>query len=570
MFVSPESRDTNYTSTFYFKTQAFERGLKTLGIMLKHLLLISALLCWTLQGYSQIDSIDDQLDDMPRNEETIVWLLKSIDKLNTSDNVSQFYYANLAIKWSEEIGYKKGVAKGNNVLGTSYWTSDDYDNALKHYLIALSIVDEIKDVKSAAVLSVNIGIIYDELGQHEKALGYAKKGLAEFEKLGDESRISRSQMNLGVVHFYLNQFDSSLYYFNKVLDYRLAKQDTFGIALVYNNIASIQEQSDQTKESLENYLNARKWVQDKYESLRCDIYNGLGMSYLKMGQESLGMAYFDSTMVIADKIKQKHPKQVVYSFLKEHYYDKGQFAKAYDNLLLEAELEKEIRGEEVQKQAEVLQLQYEDEKKAKQLAVLGMEQSKEEAFNTILIIVSIAILVLAIIAIYTLRLRVRHSKLRESSLNTQLEQKNKELTSYTLNFIQKNELMTELTEGINDLKKKTDPSLIKELNRLNRIIDGNFRMDQEWENFKLMFEEVHRGFFINLRNAFPNLGNAEVKICALSRLNLNLKESASVLGISVDSVKTARYRLRKKLGLATEDNLTDFLTKFDEPALAVA
>jgi len=48
------------------------------------------------------------------------------------------------------------------------------------------------------------------------------------------------------------------------------------------------------------------------------------------------------------------------------------------------------------------------------------------------------------------------------------------------------------------------------------------------------------------------------------RLNLNLKESAPILGISPTSVKTARYRLRKKLGLSTEENLVDFLIQIDQ------
>ncbi len=78
-----------------------------------------------------------------------------------------------------------------------------------------------------------------------------------------------------------------------------------------------------------------------------------------------------------------------------------------------------------------------------------------------------------------------------------------------------------------------------------------------------MFEELHEGFFYKLKQHFPDLGNAELKLCALLRLNMNMKESSRVLGISSDSVKTARSRLRKKLGLNTEDNLVDFLISFD-------
>jgi DNA-binding CsgD family transcriptional regulator len=40
---------------------------------------------------------------------------------------------------------------------------------------------------------------------------------------------------------------------------------------------------------------------------------------------------------------------------------------------------------------------------------------------------------------------------------------------------------------------------------------------------------------------------------------------ASILNISPDSVKTARYQLRKKLQFASEENLTDFILYFKIP-----
>ena len=62
-----------------------------------------------------------------------------------------------------------------------------------------------------------------------------------------------------------------------------------------------------------------------------------------------------------------------------------------------------------------------------------------------------------------------------------------------------------------------------------------------------------------LKDYKPDLSNYELKLCALIRLNLNMKEMATILGISAESVKTARYRLRKKLALSREENLIDFI-----------
>ena len=148
-------------------------------------------------------------------------------------------------------------------------------------------------------------------------------------------------------------------------------------------------------------------------------------------------------------------------------------------------------------------------------------------------------------------------------MSNEVTAKNKEIASFTMSFLQKNQLMEELKEQINELKKTSDISTNKELSRINRIVDNTFKSDEERKTFQITFDQMHDGFFKDLKQAFPDVSNAELKLCALLRLNMNLKESAKILGIAVDSVKTARYRLRKKLGLKTEDNLVDFLIQFE-------
>jgi DNA-binding CsgD family transcriptional regulator len=46
---------------------------------------------------------------------------------------------------------------------------------------------------------------------------------------------------------------------------------------------------------------------------------------------------------------------------------------------------------------------------------------------------------------------------------------------------------------------------------------------------------------------------------AMMKMNLNTKEMASILNITPDSVKKARYRLRKKFELEPEASVEDYL-----------
>ena len=147
--------------------------------------------------------------------------------------------------------------------------------------------------------------------------------------------------------------------------------------------------------------------------------------------------------------------------------------------------------------------------------------------------------------------------LKEKQLNDKIEYKNKQLATHTLNIIQKNETLKELSKGITKIIRGSGGHSSSQLRQLLGLINYSFRKDKDWEEFKLYFEEVHTGFFENLIKYQPDLTSLELRHCALLRLNMSISESASLLGISPDSVKTARFRLKKKLNLESQQDLTD-------------
>jgi DNA-binding CsgD family transcriptional regulator len=153
---------------------------------------------------------------------------------------------------------------------------------------------------------------------------------------------------------------------------------------------------------------------------------------------------------------------------------------------------------------------------------------------------------------------LEHRKLREEELHGELEFRNRALTTYTLNLVQKNGMLDDVREVILDVLKQPD-NKEADLRKLIRLIDYSFTLDKDWDGFKTYFEQVHPEFFRKLKESFPQLTATELRLCALIRLSLSIKESATVLSISPDSVKVSRHRLRKKLALNTDDNLTQFI-----------
>ncbi len=139
-------------------------------------------------------------------------------------------------------------------------------------------------------------------------------------------------------------------------------------------------------------------------------------------------------------------------------------------------------------------------------------------------------------------------------LQSEVDNKNRELSNATMNLIRKNEALLSLKS---ELEKTELPS--QESDRLDRHIEAHLSGDKDWELFEAAFNQVHDAFFKKLKTQYPDLTTGDLRLAAFLKLNLSSKEVASLLGLSVRGVENKRYRLRKKMGLTESDNLTETL-----------
>lgn len=155
------------------------------------------------------------------------------------------------------------------------------------------------------------------------------------------------------------------------------------------------------------------------------------------------------------------------------------------------------------------------------------------------------------------------SALNLSEYNKKLiSKKNKELIENTLFLVKNNEFNQKLAMTLKELSESTTSK--KASNLINDIVsqlNQKIKTDS-WERFELSFNSVNDKFYQNLLNDFPNLTQTESKLCAFLKLGLSSKDISAIMYISPDSVKVARYRLRKKLALSKDDNLQAFLSKY--------
>lgn len=151
-------------------------------------------------------------------------------------------------------------------------------------------------------------------------------------------------------------------------------------------------------------------------------------------------------------------------------------------------------------------------------------------------------------------------KLEREKLQAELASKNRELANSAMSLVYKNELLQKLSQEIAKMKDSSGQSISDEQQRkIQHIITEGMNDERDWVLFENSFNDAHDSFFKKLKAKHPELVPNDLKLCAFLHMNMSSKEMASLLNISLRGVEIRRYRLRKKLNIPHDMNLTEFL-----------
>lgn len=154
-------------------------------------------------------------------------------------------------------------------------------------------------------------------------------------------------------------------------------------------------------------------------------------------------------------------------------------------------------------------------------------------------------------------------QLKNEKIEDELKSKSQELSQMMLSALDRNELITrvkrDLTKVQEDLlaadAKQASKRLAQMQNKLAQ--DANTRVD--WERFEQNFDIVNDSFMRKLQAKFPWISTNEKRLCVYIIMGMQNKEIAPLMNISVRGVEMLRYRLRKKMDMQREDDLTTAL-----------
>ncbi len=154
-------------------------------------------------------------------------------------------------------------------------------------------------------------------------------------------------------------------------------------------------------------------------------------------------------------------------------------------------------------------------------------------------------------------------KVRNDSLDNEVIHKSKELANITQSIIHKNSVFNEMKVDLKLMAEESKNLFVqKKIKGLIRKVDKNIADDQSHHVFQDNFDRVHENFISKIRKVHPELTSRDLKLCSYLRMNLTTKEIAPMLNITVRGLEISRYRLRKKMHLGRDVNLTQYILDF--------
>ncbi|MBN1115688.1 MAG: hypothetical protein JXA77_00665 [Bacteroidales bacterium] len=147
-------------------------------------------------------------------------------------------------------------------------------------------------------------------------------------------------------------------------------------------------------------------------------------------------------------------------------------------------------------------------------------------------------------------------------LGSQLDEKTHELAEINLQVAQKNEKLFTVHQQILDILPNASRENYKKLVQLRRSLEEDINQKENWKALETGINLTHDNFLQRFTEKYPKITHKDLKLVAYIRMNLSNKEIANLLNITLRSVESGRYRLRKRLDILKDINLNDFIMRF--------
>jgi len=564
------------------------------------------------------DSLLLELKNTQQNKEKSL-LLNELSKTFMGSNIdSSIYYSKEGLELASEIDYLLGIAENAASMGDYYVMYDSLNKAKEYYLLAniqFQELDKIFDVAQIFMVLGNIylaqgnysealmnyqksqriceendfsailphvhnntGIIYTRLGEKDKALIHLMKAYNGFKTLNLIDNMAHSVSGIAAIHLNNSKDSLAFSYYNEALKMFKEADNLTEASSIYNALGNYEFERGNYTQALDYYDEGYNQINKQNTEylgpkshLFVEILAYMGRVHFYLGNKQRAVKYLEESLLLA--LQNHYVNWIEFSTyeLSVIYENEGEFGKALDYYKIYEQYGDSILNESSIKRITQLEMQFEFDKNIKERELEDARkealQQRKELLYLLFIILGVFIAIVIFLMYLNqrsktsrLELKRQNLKLKHEKLQQELEYRNRELATNVMYLLRKNEFITSTAEKLTKAKihfKKENQKIIQDVVR-DLLLNSS---KDVWKEFEVRFQQVHSDFYDNLNQKFPDLTPNEKKVCAFLRLNMSTKDISAITYQSVRSINMARFRLRGKMGLVSDENLVVYLSK---------
>lgn len=462
--------------------------------------------------------------------------------------------------------------------------SYEYATACNYGLKALTFATNSDNQDLVAEINNSISRLFRIIGEYNNSIEYGTKALKYYQKTGNKKKELKTQLNLYTSLYLLGKKEEAITQLSECIPKIKRLNDPYLLTVAYTNLGAYYVQDSQKHKSFDFYKKALKISTPLDNSyITISIRHNIGAYYLRINQPDSSYKYLKEAETYYIKHDINERLSGIYAGLSLSFSQKKLYDSAYIYYVRYDSIRNRLLSNERISLVNKTEAKYILSDYQNKLKITHDAYIIEKKQNVIIIISSIGII---LIVLLTLLIVIKQKKIalqqkelkdlenkqltkelkEEKNLSSQqkreftqtIDSRNREISTSLLLLSNKNLILNKVLQ----LTETYDPqkSDLKDYKKdIITLIKDNLSMDEEWNEFKMHFEKVHPLFFSKLKRLSKELTENDLRLCAYIKIGMRTKEIAQLLSVSPDSIKMNRYRIKKKLNIASDISIDDLL-----------
>jgi len=399
---------------------------------------------------------------------------------------------------------------------------------------------------------------YNYIGNHERAIEYLEMALPHTAQ-GSRRRIDMLN-SLSVYYKQQAKTTVALQYSEMSLAEAEAAKDSVWIGIISGNLSEYRWKQGRQQEALallKKNIALSTQFEENLDVMRANLQIAKYYIALKDFEEATRHIRM-SLALMEDK-----PYFLVYrgdamkyladiAFLQGDFEAERKYLKSY--LALKTQIDEQIDNEEIKK----ISWKFEIEKYEETLLLNAL---KEKELKRTYSLIGLSLFLLAVVVVLLMvrsrhKVKIKNIKLENAQLqfayekqllNNELVTVRNSLTEFTEKINQNNIVISGLRKELANAVGLDEQVKNRMSDELAHMLKSHLMTQERWIDFKAEFDHTYPNYLYNLKVNNPALTENDMRIIALTKLNLNNRSIADLLGISLEGVKKAKQRLKKKM-----------------------